>query len=805
MTMAIAWLVFPLVLVLLSLGSGLLLQRAAAIDLPAPLLIPAGFVVVSLAAQFAHMSDSTAGLGTALVVALAVGGYALTFSWRRPTWPRPRVDPWWIAAGVGVFAVFAAPVVLSGRATFAGFIKLDDTANYLAMIARSTHHGYNVSGLAPSTYETFLSMIYAVGYPLGSVLPLGVGSALVGRDAAWLWQPYLTFLAAMIGLGLYQLVSGLVRSRWLRALVAFIGAQAALIYGYALWGGIKELATTVVVVLIAALVPTAVERGETRALLPIAAASAALVGILTVGGAAWLAPLLLGALLLAARTTGLRIAARSSLAFAVSAGVLAIPAFVAAVTWLEHSGIYTSEGEYANLRGRLSWLQVFGIWLEGDFRTRPRNVDVTYALVAVVAIAFIFALGFAWRRRTWELLLASATAAFACVFYVEGASPWIGAKALASASPIILAVAVAGAAVLFEGGRRVEAVVVAGFIVVGVIWSNALQYHLVYLAPSSRLSELATIGHRFAGEGPTLLTEYEEYGSRYFLRSMAAEAPSELRRHYIYLRAGGFFQPSDKGTTPDIDEIRLDSVLDYRTLVTRRSGVGSRPPSAYKLVWTGRYYQVWQRPNGHSPILDHLSLGSRVQPAAVPNCSAVLRLARLAKANAGMLATVERPPAIVLEPSGTIGAPTSFGPAGTDPATVYLTKAATLNLSFSVPSSGNYDVWVGGSFRSRLKVFVDGSQVGSDRDQLNWPLNFTDLGQARLSAGNHVLTVRYTGPDLLPGSAGDSVSSTGKLASGLGPLAIAQGTNERPVTYVRPSNARSLCRNTLDWVEALRD
>src|SRR6187200_1223321 len=101
MTMLLAWLVFPLVLVLLSLGCGLLLERAAAMDLPAPLLLPAGFIVVSIASQFPHMSDSTARLGTPLVVALAVAGYAVTFPWRRPT-----VDPWWIVAGAGAFAVF---------------------------------------------------------------------------------------------------------------------------------------------------------------------------------------------------------------------------------------------------------------------------------------------------------------------------------------------------------------------------------------------------------------------------------------------------------------------------------------------------------------------------------------------------------------------------------------------------------------------------------------------------------------------------------------------------------------------------
>ena len=100
-----------------------------------------------LAGQFATLTDATAELAGPLVVALALAGLLLSRSWRR----LPR--PWAPAAAVGVFGVFAAPVVLSGRATFAGYIKLDDTATYLAMTDRVMEHGRSLAGLAPSTYE----------------------------------------------------------------------------------------------------------------------------------------------------------------------------------------------------------------------------------------------------------------------------------------------------------------------------------------------------------------------------------------------------------------------------------------------------------------------------------------------------------------------------------------------------------------------------------------------------------------------------------------------------------------------------
>ncbi|HEY7396865.1 MAG TPA: hypothetical protein VH538_01070, partial [Gaiellaceae bacterium] len=786
MTMAIAWIVFPAVLSALSLGCGLLVQRAAGIEIPAPLLLPVGFALVAVAGQFAIVAGATAPLATPLVVALALVGIGISLPWRHR-----RIDGWWIAAAVGVFAVFAAPFVLSGTTSFGGYIKLDDTATYLAMLDRAMQHGYRTAGLPPSTYQATLSTSLAWGYPLGSVLPLGVGRALVAQDAAWLWQPYLTFMAALLACGVYQLVAGIVASPRLRALVAFGGAQAALLYGYALWGGVKELATAVVVVLVAALVPTAVRvEGRVRDLLPLALGLAALLAVLSVGGLAWVAPPFVVALAIVWRTRGVGGALRTGATLAAATALLVLPSIVLAARWLGHTGAFTSAGELGNLLGRLDWVQVFGIWPSGDFRIAPSSLDVTHVLVAVVALAAIVAVVLAVRRRVYELPIAVGTAAVACVVYVGFGSPWIGGKALASSSPIVLAVAFAGVAAVFETGRRVEAVVAGGVMLAAVLWSNALQYRDVALAPSARLHELATIGHRFGGQGPTLLTEYEPYGARHFLRNLQTEASSELRRRSILLRAGGSPVP---GSSPDLDELTLASVLQYRTLVVRRSGTASRPPSSYVPVWKGRYYEVWQRPAYSRSILAHLSLGSRLQPAAVPSCRSVLALARAAAAHGGQLATVERPPAVVIEPGGAVGLPSSFGVYGESPDVVYLTAPYSATSSFATPAGATYGVWLGGSFRSTASIAVDGRPVGSARQSLGWPDTFTRIGSVRLAPGSHTLVFRYAGPSWRPGSGGIP-------PFGAGPIVLSPDTEDAPVTYVAPANAATLCGKSLDWV-----
>jgi hypothetical protein len=409
-------------------------------------------------------------------------------------------------------------------------------------------------------------------------------------------------------------------------------------------------------------------------------------------------------------------------------------------------------------------------------------------------VAASWALATAWRRQAWELPVAAATAAFGCAVYVGFASPWVGGKALAVASPLAVTLALAGLVAPIERGGRLAGGLVAGIIAAAVLWSNALQYHAVELAPSGTLEELAAIGDRFSGQGPALMTDYQAYGDRHFLRSLDAEGASELRHHLLPLRTGG---TADTGVTADIDEFQLDGILYFRTLVLRRSPLASRPPSIYQLVYTGRYYDVWQRPRTTSPILEHLSLGSRFVPTAVAPCTQVLRLARLAAANHGLLAAVERPPAVVVEPDGTVGPPATLGPYGEDPLSVYETGKDTMRTSFSVSVAGDYGVWLGGTFRAQTDISVDGVRVGGGRDQANWPNTYVQLGSAMLAKGIHTLELDYRGPDLRPGSAGAP-------EFGLGPIAIGIGAAERTVTYVTPARARSLCAKSLDWVEALR-
>ena len=785
--MLVAWLLFPLVLATLALGCGLLLERVAGATLPPPLLLPAGTAVVVVASLFPPLAETTALLATPLVVALAAAGFALA-------WPLRRfpADGWSAAAGIAAYLAFGAPILLMWRRTFAGYIKLDDTATYLAMLDRYLDHGYSISGLAPSTYEATLRTSLATGYPMGSLMPIGIGHRLLGTDTAWLWQPYLCFLAAMVALGICALAEPLVRTRPLRAFGATVAASAALLYGYALWGGIKELAQAMLLVVVAALLPVFLRAPGRRAALPLAVVAAATVGAQSAAGAAWLLVPALAAAAVLARRPDRRgsIEAGGSLVLATAA--LSIPTLAASTMWLHHAGAFTSGTEFANLGHSLDWAQIFGIWPAGDFRGDPARSKVTGVLIALVVTGALGGLALAWRRRGFGLLVYAATALVGSSIFWHWGSPWIGGKAIAIASPLCLALALAAAGWVFEHGRRIEAVIAAAAVLFGVAWSDALAYHDAFLAPNARLAELAAIGSRFAGQGPTLETDYEPYGARHFLRRLDAEVTSELRVRPILLRTGGELQ---QGDSADLDEIALSDLLVYRTLVIRDAPSTSRPPSIYRLVAYGRYYQVWQRPlSGPPAILEHLSLGDRFHAAAVPRCSDVLRLAKLASP-AGRIAAVVRPANIAVDLSGSApGTPGRFGEtAGLE----YPDGSATYPVSFDAPANGDYAIGVDGSFRSRLELLVDGRRVADARHVQNWPSLYEPLATVRLTKGSHRVTLRYDGPDVHAGSAG-------KGFFGLGPLVIGRAGPALPVKYLRPAQAGTLCGQTLDWVEAVR-
>ena len=102
----IAWLAFPAVLGLVTLGLGLLVERAGGRELPGVLVLPVGLAALIALSQVTTYWASTAPFSTPVVVAGAAAG--LLLGARRLRGLPARIDRWAALAAAAVFAVFAA-------------------------------------------------------------------------------------------------------------------------------------------------------------------------------------------------------------------------------------------------------------------------------------------------------------------------------------------------------------------------------------------------------------------------------------------------------------------------------------------------------------------------------------------------------------------------------------------------------------------------------------------------------------------------------------------------------------------------
>jgi hypothetical protein len=317
----------------------------------------------------------------------------------------------------------------------------------------------------------------------------------------------------------------------------------------------------------------------------------------------------------------------------------------------------------------------------------------------------------------------------------------------------------------------------------GVLASDAIQYRASNLAPTARYRELASLNDRFAGGGPTVFTDFDEY-ALYELRSLDIGGPD-----FVYpppalaAAAGGYGAPVDLGRVPP------GSLAGYPLIVTRRDPSRARPPAAYRRLSTGSYYEVWGRTPAATPATVHLALGG---PANV-QCSRIARLARAAPGTSARLVGAEAP-LLVRVPLLAASHPPGWGRQRQG---LVMKRPGTLTATFSLPSPGRWNLWVQGQIMPDVQVRVDGQLVASVAGQLSGnslvPNTVPPLPVA-LSAGSHRLTVTRGSSTLAPGEAGSTVLS----AIFLTPAAY---DPQRALQTVAVDRWRALCGRRYSWVE----
>jgi hypothetical protein len=796
MTFVIATILFPALLVVLALGTGLLVDRASGGILPGALLVPVGLGgLVAIAELFAWQS-ATGSLTPFALLLCGVAGYALGFVRLR----RARPDWWLVAAALGAYVALCAPVLLSGHVTMAGYL-LDTTVGFhLLGSDYLLDHGRVFDQLPVSTYRTTLEAYFGTQYPSGGHTLLGGAGRLVGVDRIWLYQPFLSLLLASCVPTLYYLAREATLPRFLAAAGSMLAATPALVYAYAQMGALKEVTALPFVLLLGAslvLLPRLLALGPRGALVP-AVVGAAGIGAIGLAFLPWLGMAALAGLVLLLVESRDRRALWKPLfgwtaVLAVAVVLLALPTFGPLSDSLQLTKSFSTSNVAAvndpgNLLRPLKKEQMLGVWLTGSHRVDPATrFQETYLLIGVGLIAALLGLLFIVRNRRWTLVAWVVVMAVVWAVLTKRGVTWTDAKLLVITSPVVVLLAVFGVESLWRAGRRIEGGVVGVALAVGILASNAFTYHDTNLLPNQRYEELMSIGERFGSDEAALLPEFDEI-ALYALQDLPPDGPGfSYKNPQLGLLADG--TPAAYGMSYDLDQLPPQAVESYETIVARRRPNASRPPSSFERIFSGRFYDVWRNRRDRE-ILAHVPAGSGLQAAGRANCGDVHRAA----SDADPGSTVSYLPRRRLPVVNPVKAKRSFGWSETTGG-VGLYTPGQLTANVRVARGGRYRIWLKGEFGRELRVYINGRRVGQVAYETGNDGNYGSPIDATLEPGRNRLMIERGGGSLRPGD-----NMPGALRAIIfEPLGLR--TELRSVDL---GDWREACRSTVDWVEIVK-
>lgn len=804
-----AWVLFPLVLLVASLGCGLLVRRLAGGELPALLIVPVGFALVVVICSFATSYGWLTPGAAPIVVAVTIVGFALEARARGVSLPRPRPGPWlWpVLAALVAFAAVGGPVFLTGAVGWTGYTRIVDIGFQMDLAQHLAEAGRVLPSNQSSSYNIVAAKLLGIGYPGGSQATLGVMAKLSRTNVAWCYQAFLAFTTAMGAIAIFSVLGRVTRSGPMRCLGAAIAIQPNILYGYALEAGIKELTTAALLLIVVAVLAEGLPgAGRRLGTIPLAVAASGAFAAFSLGIAPWLGVLLAGAFVVSLiRGPKRRYVLESWVVFAAVALVISIPEVVNAkklfsVAKTAVGGVV--ELGLGNLAAPVSRWASAGVYLTGDYRYPLVHVTASHAfdvLVIALAIAGVLA---ALLRRRWGIVLIGLAAPVALYYFVQHSSAWIELKAFTVTAAFALMLAFAGAAALQASGRRSLSALgwlAALAVAAGVLYGNALIYHDTPLAPGARYHDLASIAKRYAKQGPALDPTFDEY-AEYFLRSESGSTlvdPANLR---LEVRPEVPAPPGGQSFDWDLNQLKQGYVQSFPLIIQPRNPSASRAPSNYDLVEQTRFFDVWRRDRPSSTVIAHFPLSSGPHERTPALCRVVTAQARAAGPGAQVAYAQTSTVAVVNPVEGTH--PDYWKLLG--PSTLAAYGAGSDQMKLTLPSPGRYSIWLQGSVGRPLAVYLDGKRLTSIGYEERYPSQFLLLSTQTLAAGAHTLRLVRGGGSLHPGS-GDP--STETVARTIGAIVF---NRESPLTnrvYVAPARRMAqLCAAPVgyQWLELLK-
>ena len=794
-------LLYPCVLAALCAGAGLFVDRISGRFLSPALLLTVGAAALIALSQLSTYAYFLAPATPYLMLVFALAGFVLGRARARAFLTRLRRSAWLAIVSVLAYALALAPVLLAGRVSMSSFMTLSDSAVHLIGADFLIRHGQHYTHLdLRNSYGQFINDYYNTSYPSGADTLFGGSAFLLGLSLMWAFQPFNAFMLATAAGPAWLLARRMgLRGCW-AALATLSAVAPALVYAYELFGSVKEITALPMILTLGSLVLAHRQwlgAGARRAI-PFGLVAAAGISALGVAFGAWvLAAALVLAVLVAGQLVGRRPRVGRRVVLLIGAGLLAV-LLAAWPTWSDLSGSLKVANEIAsttnsgNLASPLRAEQVLGVWLNGSYKLAPAGsaLTLTHLLIALTLVAAALGAVNLLRLRAYALAGWIALMLLAWLAVSQWVSTWGSAKTLMLTSPVVVLLAWAGVGALRAAPRRAISLGLAGALslalVGGVVVSDAMQYRASDLAPTARYEELASLNSRFVGRGPTLFADFDEY-SMYELRDLDVGGPD-----FVYPPPAVAGAASGYGQPVDLEKLAPSALSSYPLIVTRVDPSASRPPAAYRLLWQGRYYQMWGRRSDVSAALEHVALSG--SPAV--QCATIQRVAQAAASAS--------PEQLVASQAPTI-APVHLrlsihpGDWGRERGALVMGHPGTLRASFTLPAAGRWDVWVQGDIMPAVHLAVDGHALATISGQLSGNSLVPDTVPAipvQLAAGAHSLTLARTSPGLGPGEKGAAELDAIFLTPA--------GSRSSPTLRSAPvSRWKSLCGRAYQWVELL--
>ena len=592
----------------------------------------------------------------------------------------------------------AIPFLANGRVGLLGVSLDNDTANHLiwAEALRSPAAGTRY-GL-PTGYPLGPhSLVDALSSGLGVRLDLAFTALLV----ATVLITALTAAAALVG-----------QAGWKRLVTGVLGALLYLPAAYYAEASFKETLLGVMLLgLVLHLEELRVDwephaSGRWRGLLPIAVLIAGTIYTYSYVAIAWVGlTLLIWALAeVVAHPGGLRSWRRRLLELAPPAAIgalvlliLLLPSAGRIASFAGSIGVSPSgTGAIAttnlgNLPHFLSAYEALGIWNSPDFRFFPVSLFHAGELAALALVVLL--LGFAWSVRRRELVLPAAVAACAIIYWraFHGQSPYVAAKALVIAGPLVAVTGLRGLLCseprLPGWARSLRLAVAAGFVVFAAQSSyQALRDEPVWPAESTR--ELISLDQLTRGR-TLLFLGASDYAPWIFHDSkMSALAPNTVSMGQALAMPG---KPNVYATALDFDSVSPTTINRFAWIITTDTSYASQPPAGVRLVRQLPMYELWQRV---APVAPRQVIEPAGAPGAVLDC----------RARPGRELSHKHGVAAVMAPPVTAGL-SGILPGNTDTTSLRL-PAGTWDLSLQYSSPETLDVSAAGR-RWRMPAYLD--------------------------------------------------------------------------------------------------